>query len=801
MDGNYTRRALLGAILGGGVAAGSLSPVRGYLERFAPYSGSAWAGATERPDGTVENPYGAAELRYDDYGVPHLSADDEQALYFAVGYTQAADRLFQLDLQRRLMRGQLSAVVGERAFESDEFHVKMDFAGAAEANWEMLGGTETEPLVEAFSEGVNHYIDTESLPIEFSLLSYEPAEWTPADTMLMEKQISWNLTGSFRTLRRALLADKLGEQAVEELYPARLDHDYPIIREGGDGNSSRASQHPSAPASDQPTADIDTDFVGWLDGFESPPGIGSNSWIVSGEMTESGTPLLANDPHLGLMAPPVWYEMHVETEELNARGVTFPGVPFVVIGENDAGAWGFTNGGADVIDFYSYETDESGDRYRYRGNWREFDTETREIEISDAKNREVTVKKSVHGPLVEREDRRVGVSWTGHTATRTTLAVRELNHSDGMADAIGATEKFDVPTQNLVYADRDGNTLYYLTGKIPIRTNGARDGKDGEEIAGDRIFDGSVGEGEWQGFEPFGTSSWEGFVPFEEKPHVRNPDYLATANQRIVDDPEHYIAEAYSTPYRGKRIYDMLDERVAADDPMNAEFMREIQLDTLDGRAATLVPELVKAVRSGSKGGTLGEAVQTLADWDYRMDTDSRGALLFARWFDQFRTDTFKDDFEQAGLDESYYPSDWVLANLPADSRWFGEKGRKSVLVDALRQTLEKVEGETTYGDYSHTGALTHPFDLGFLNYPEIPKAGTDHTVNDFSVESATGVSWRMVCPMDGDSQAILPGGNSGDYFSDHYDDQLKLWAGGEYKPMGLDATGDLAVEFEEAER
>ena len=795
MDESLTRRALVGALLGGGVAAGSLSPVRGYLERFAPYSGSAWAGATERPDGTDENPYGNAELRYDDYGVPHLSADGERALAFAVGYTQAADRLFQLDLQRRLMRGQLSAVVGERAFESDEFHVKMDFAGAAEANWELVGDTETGTLVEAFAEGVDHYVETNPLPIEFSLLSYEPAPWTPVDTMLMEKQIAWNLTGSFRTLRLALVAEKLGERAVEQLYPARLDHDYPIIREGGAGSGGRETRR--SPSTDPRPGDVDADLIDWLHRFESPPGVGSNSWVVSGNQTKSGAPIVANDPHLSLMAPPVWYEMHVETDDLNVRGVTFPGVPFVVIGENDAGAWGFTNGGADVIDFYSYETDDSGDRYRYRGEWRQFDTETRKIEISDAENREVTVKKSVHGPLIERENRRVGVSWTGHTATRTTLAVRELNHSDGVADTIAASRKFDSPTQNLVYADREGNTLYYLTGKIPVRTS------DGEEVPGDRIFDGSAGEGEWRGFEPFATSSWKGFVPFEEKPHVRNPDYLATANQRITDDPEFYLAEAYSAPYRGKRIYDLLDERAAAGEPMDTELMREIQLDTLDGRAVALVPDLVRAAREESVGKGLGEAARLLDDWDYRMDTDSRAALLFAHWFEAFRTETFREAFEAVGLDESYYPNDWVLANLPADSRWFGDGGREAVMVGALRSAMRRnaVERGATYGDYSDTGALTHPFDLDFLNYPELPKAGTDHTVDDFSVESATGVSWRMICPMDGDSRAILPGGNSGDYFSDHYADQLRMWANGEYKSMSLDASGELAVEFEEEGR
>ncbi|WP_458206319.1 penicillin acylase family protein [Haladaptatus sp. NG-SE-30] len=800
MDTDITRRALVGAILGGSVAGGVLSPVESYLQRFAPLSGSAWDGATDPPDGRVESPYGDAKLRYDEDGVPNVTADDEQSLYFAVGYAQARDRLFQLDLQRRLMRGQVSAVVGEVALESDEFHVQMDFAGAAEATWNHVSDTDTGKLVAAFSEGVNSYIENESLPLEFGLLEYEPAPWTPADTMLMEKQISWNLTGSFLTLRRAKVAEKLGGEAARDLYPARLDHDSPIIRGGGGGDESGdGSNEYVSPGYDlsgygSSGSTVGTPLLDWVGKFERGHGIGSNSWVVSGKHTKSGKPIVANDPHLTLMAPPVWYEMNLRVDGMRVRGVTFPGVPFVVIGENHAGAWGFTNTGADVIDFYDYETD--GDRYRYEGAWREFDETTREIEVADGESRRVTVRKTVHGPLLEREmlddeAYRVGVAWTGHTATETTLAIHRYSKSEGMDDVLAATRQFDLPTQNLVYADRDGNTLYYVTGRIPRRM------VDGKQVRGDRIFDGSAGEGEWRGFEPFGVSTWEGFVPFEEKPHVINPDLLATANQRVTDDP--YLSEAYSSPYRGQRIYELLDEAVASGSGIDVATMEAIQDDALDKRAQQLVPELLDAAR-GKDG--LQSAVKTLSGWNYRMSRDSWGALVFAHWFDAFREETLGQEFERAGLDESYYPRDWVLAHLRG-KRWFGGDGRKAVMVRALRNALKKIEDEgyRTYGDYNTTRAITHPFDQSFLNYPHIPTDGSSHTVNNYRVESAAGSSWRMICPMDDDSEAILPGGNSGDYFSDHYRDQLREWADTKYKPMTHEIRGDVAATFEEGAR
>lgn len=783
MDVDRTRRALVAALLGGGAVAGSMSPVRGYLRQFAPFSGSAWDGATDPVDERVESPHGSATVRYDDYGVPSVEAGTDEALYFAVGYVQAADRLFQLDLQRRLMRGELSAVVGEAALDSDEFHVRMDFAGAADANWELLAGTDTGAVVSAYADGVNAYIENEALPMEFGLLDFEPDPWTPRDTMLMEKQISWTLTGSFRTLRRALVAERLGEAAVDELYPARLAHDSPIIRGKAGSGRRRGNQRSAA---------VGSDLVDWLGRFESPPGIGSNSWVVSGDHTASGAPIVANDPHLSLMAPPVWYEMTLRTDETGVRGVTFPGVPFVIIGENRAGAWGFTNTGADVIDFYRYDVE--GDRYRYGDEWREFETETREIEVADGANREITTRKTVHGPIIEREGRRVGVAWTGHTATATTLAVHEYARSEGVDDVLAATERFDLPTQNLVYADRDGNTLYRVTGKIPIRT------VDGEEVAGDRIFDGSAREAEWEGFTPFGISSWDGFVPEAEKPSVVNPDSLATANQRVVDDPAHYLSEGYASPYRGARIYDLLDARAASGEPMDAEFMKRVQRDTFDGRAAALVPDLVAAARGDPE---LESLVSSLDDWDYHMDRDSRGALVFARWFDHYREELLASAFEAADLDESYYPLDWVVANLDPDSRFFGARSREAVMVAALRTTREELDRKRygIYGDYNTTAPLTHPFDLDFLNYPALPTDGSRQTVNNYAVSRPTGSSWRMICPMDGDSLGVTPGGNSGEYVSEHYDDQLRMWADARYKPLTLEPRGDVAIRFEEGDR
>ncbi|TYL40653.1 peptidase S45 [Natronococcus pandeyae] len=793
MTGDPTRRAVLAGALAAGVGGLTLTSARELLEGFAPLSGSAWDAADRTLPETVESPYGAATVRYDEFGVPHVDSDDEAAAYFAVGYVQAFDRLAQLDLQRRVMRGQLSELVGEVTLEDDEFHAAMDFAGAAEATWAYVAETPAGPLVEAYADGVNAVIDRGALPLEFELLGYEPEPWTPVDSMLMEKQISWTLTGNFGELRRALIADRLGEDILEELYPERMDHDVPILRESVGGDRLEANGGESAIASEP----VDPALTNWLSRFESPTGVGSNSWVVSGDHTTSGQPIVAYDPHLSLMTPPLWYEQHVETPETSVRGATFPGVPFVITGANEHGTWSFTNVGADVLDCYRYEIDDHGERYRYEGEWREFETEEREIAVADGENRTITVRKTVHGPVIEREERTVGVAWTGHTATRTTEAIYEYERSEGVGDLLEATRRFDLPTQNLVYADADGRTLYYVTGKLPIRT------VDGEAVSGNRIFDGSAGEGEWDGFTPFGESSWNGFVPFEEKPHAIDPDVLATANQRVADDPEHYVGVAYASPYRGARIYDRLDERVEAGESTDPAFHRDLQNDVYDGRAEQLVPELLETVESADDpGGALEDAAETLAAWEYEMEPDSRGALVFARWMDHFGRLVVEPAFEDAGLDESYYPDDWMIATLPEESAFFDARSRAETMLEALEAALDEIdeEGWDTYGDWNSTRVIEHPFgeEAPFLNYPERAADGSRATVKNYRVDSAVGASWRMVVEPGGEATAVLPGGNSGDYFSEHYGDQFERWLANDQKPMDRTLEGEPDVTFEE---
>ena len=805
MDWERSRRALLGALAAGATAGGVFGPTRGLVGQFAPLSGGVWRSTRAELPETVSSPHGEATLRYDENGVPRVEAADEAAAYYAVGYAQGADRLFQMDLQRRQLRGELSAAVGEATVSSDRFYTRMAFDRAAATTWESVADTESGRLVEAYCAGVNQARTDLPLPVEFELLGVEPAPWEPTDVMLAEKQIAWGLTGSFQTLRRETLASDVDRSAVEQLQPARLDHEASILGHEGatEGFEPTTEQQGrlTGPAESLGETPTPPGLLERLSSRESPPWAGSNSWVVSGEHTASGAPILANDPHLRLQAPPVWYEQALATDDYRVRGVTFPGVPPVIIGETDHGAWGFTNAGADVIDFYRYDTRADGTEYRYGDEWRPFQTDERTIAVADGDDRSVTVRRSVHGPVIDRQpdgdslDRPVGVAWTGFTATRTTEAVRQLNRATGIDDVNSALRRFDEPTQCFVYADRAGDVLYRVTGKVPIRRT------DGQQVPGGRVFDGSSRAGEWDGYTPFGESSWEGFIPYEEMPHAVNPSYVGTANQQILPDEQYpyYFAEGYAEPFRGIRLWNRLDTLVADGDVTPAA-MRELQGDTRSVRARRF-QRLLDAERPNLSGEAATAADQLLS-WDGRMDRGSRPAALFLAFLRAYRETAVRpvlaDELADGRDVGEYLPNDWVLAGLEPDSRWFPD-GRTAAVETALTAAAESVGADETYGD-SHRTTITHPFDRSGLNYPVYPTDGSEETLFNVHPSADAGSSWRQVCPMDGDSACILPGGNDGSPFASSYADQLQAWADGEYKRMDRAMRGQVATSFTEGD-
>ena len=546
-----------------------------------------------------------------------------------------------------------------------------------------------------------------------------------------------------------------------------MNHSYPIIRVGL----------------------VNKSLLMWLKPFEARDGIGSNNWVISDKYTKNGKPILANDPHLALTVPPVWYEMHYEINNLDVRGVSFPGVPMIVIGMNNYVAWGFTNVGADVIDFYYYVWD--GDKYLYKGKWLDVEKEIKTIKVktrSGVVERQIVVKKTVHGPIIEKFGNKVAIAWTGLTATTEPLALYKYNHAKNLDEFVDALKYFDVPAQNLVYADVYGNTMYYPAGKYPIRV------VDGREVAGNFIFNGSAGEGEWEGFKPYGISTWDGFIPFDEIPHLINPDYVATANQRVVYNYQHYLGDSmyFADPYRGMRIYEMIDDAVK-NKKIDVEYVKNMQRDVYSKPAEFFTPFIFEAYNKMDE--ELKHYADLLKNWDFRMEKDSKAALVFALWLKHFVNETFGDEFYSVGLDKDYYPHLYVLQNLLKDSKWFDDirtperENRDDIVLRAMKMAIDEMKERNykVYGDYNVL-KIEHPFKLKFLNYPYLPMNGSKYTVFNFRANSKPfqiGSSWRMIVNFD-ENYCVIPGGNSGNYFSKHYGDQILMWANGEYKPFNF---------------
>lgn len=775
-----------------------------FLGLAAPFSGTAWDTVDDSGPSTVETPYGPATVTYDGHGVPHVEADSTEALYYAVGYVQGQDRLFQMDLFRRLMAGRLSAVFGNATVGSDRFHRRMDFRTAADRKWDDLRETELGGPLQAYSDGVNRSIDTAPLPLEFRLNDYRPERWHPSDTILVGMRATWGLSGEFSDLEGATVRQRLPDAA--SLYPEKLDHDATVLArtDGGEWTANTGSQQERAARQTPPARDAAGDFGALYDSVERfgrSEAVGSNNWLVSGDVSTTGEPILANDPHLQLLAPPVWYEMNLSAPELDVRGVAFPGAPMVLIGDTGDVAWGITNVGADVTDLYTYEW--RGDQYYHDGEWRNATVETETITVQSGEDVTVERRKTVHGPVLEREGQTAAVSWLGLTDTREPLAFYQFNLADDLGEFRDGLRNFDMPASNIV-AMGEEETFYRPSGTYPIRRT------NGSVVRGDRVFNGSAGEGEWRGFTPYGESNLtgSGFVDYDAVPAVENPDTLGTANQRVADDIGFYVGTSshFAPPYRGDRVHELLVEH-RDDGGISPEEMRSIQRDVRSLAPRQFVPIAVDA--RPRLDGDAREAADRLAEWDHRMEADSRAALVYDRWIKQFRNETFGDEFYAADLDRSYYPSDWTLGELPADSPWFDDQStddvetRADIAARAMEAAVEEIdrEGWERYGDVNRL-SITHPFGdaAPFLHYPDATMDGGPYTLFNVRAERSppTGSSWRMVVQPGREGQAVLPGGNDGNYWSEHYRDQLADWRTGEYRPLWTTPGDDPDITFEE---
>jgi len=779
----------------------------------------------------------------DDRGVPTITATTSQDLFRAQGYVAAQDRFFEMDYRRHVTSGRLSELVGqnEDALAADKVIRTFGWRSVAEQEWDLIAPATREAL-QAYADGVNAYLDGRApgeIAVEYTVLGLQvpvraPAEWDPIDSLAWLKAMAWDLRGNYdaELERAASFASVRDIARVDQLFPAYpQDINLPILPTAQlPLTSAEQVAASTAPDADLADADLQAAMTSAAAALAAVPqlmgegeGVGSNSWVVSGDLTESGKPLLANDPHLGISAPGIWEQIGLRCDEVSAAcpydvsGFAFAGMPGVVIGHNATLAWGLTNLGADVTDFFLERVE--GDTTRIDGATAPITERTEVIHVNGGDDVHLTVRQTVHGPIVSEvldlhgvgtapvpEDapgRRfeVALGWTALQPGRTMDAVLAINVAQDATDIQEAAALFDVPSQNIVFATTDGHIGYQAPGRIPVRAD---------------VADGVVpSDGTWPRPGWDSRYDWKGFVESADMPRALDPaeGFVVTANQAVAPaGVGPFLTEDWDYGYRSQRIRELITT-ATADGKVDVADMGRIQVDQHSPYADVLVPVLL-TLDIGNSFDDDGQ--ELLREWDRVQSVDSAAAAYFAAvWADVLRS-AFADD-----LPDGYGPnggSRWLevvrrLLEEPA-SPWWDDKstpgvveGRDEVLtrsmVLARRQLTAQLGREATEWRWGqlHTAAPEHPV-LGGSSVPGVVRAlvnpepvsvGGGSSIVDATAWDASSGSYavtaapsmRMVVDL-GDLDAstwVTLTGTSGHPASVHYTDQLGPWSRGETFP------------------
>jgi penicillin amidase len=738
-------------------------------------------------------------VRRDERGIPYIEAANDDDLYFAQGYITASDRLWQMDFMRRNVRGEMAEVFGEAVLNEDKRHRTFGTSQVVDEAAKHLPPNLNQALT-AYAKGVNAFIDSldeKTTPIEFRLLQYKPKPWTPADSLCIGKLLAEYLSNSWQLdiMRGAMMS--LPKDKRDALLPETSPLDVIVV---GSDRSRTAGILPAFP-SQLPSADLLNELAASLESqrqsFErlglTSPNLdtfqASNNWVVSGKHTESGKPLLANDPHIPASAPNIWYQTELIAPGMHVAGVTFPGAPGIVIGHNDFVAWGATNLGPDVQDVYIEKFDkENPNRYQAPGGWRDALVRHEQINVRknpidpksvQAQTLDVTVTR--HGPIVlEKDGVRYALRWPALDPANLEIAgIFDANRARNWKEFTEGLSKYGGPTQNFVYADVEGHIGYYGAGKIPIRKSGD----------GSVPYDGATDDGEW-------TS----YIPFEKLPHSFDPPagIIVTANQRVVGkDYPFFLSHNWAPPYRARRIYDLL----SAKPKLTIDDFRKIQGDTYSIAMTTFARAAAKslkasvsepgAVATGSSATNeqITKLISELESWDGTMNADSHTAVLVSQMRGLFRTrilttalgsDLYGNySWAQAEIlidrIATEQPPEWLPKQYPNYASLF------RAAYDEARQNLNRSfgadESQWAWGKlaivrFNHPLASA-PFIGAQFAIAPFPQNGSGGSVN-----VGSSVSMRFIAdPSNWDkTQHGIPLGESGIPNSAHWKDQLEDW-------------------------
>lgn len=718
---------------------------------------------------------GDVTVRRDGRGIPYIEAASDDDLFYAQGYVTASDRLWQMDMMRRLARGETSEIFGDKGLERDKHFRRFGFAEIANQSLGALS-PQLRDALNAYARGVNAYIaslDQKSLPLEFQILQYRPRQWTPTDTIVIGKLLADALSTTWpNDLLRASLKASLSPEKFADVTNQVTPYD--VVLYGKDSVQKSTVSQRVLPVSSDLLASVATDervreeALAEL-GIYAEELAASNDWVISGKRTADGKPILANDPHLEPSAPGIWYMTHLAGPDIRVSGVTFPGVPGIVLGHNEFIAWGATNVGPDVQDLYVETFNDKGEVKTPTG-WEPAKIRKEQIQVrkslasTETAATEFDVTETRNGVIVSEDGgKKYALKWTARDPKNSELqAFFALDRAKSWDEFSNALNTYGGAAQNFVYADVKGNIGWYAAGKIPIRRTG-----DGAVP-----YDGSTNDGDWIGY-----------IPFDELPHLYNPPsgLIVTANQRTAGTDYKYtqISRDAATPWRARRIFDDLKDKskVTMDD------VSDVQHDVYSISVANVANQIVKS------GAASPETLAILKDWNGRMEPDSRGALLandirvctankiaaenkpLPGWIMHERVlDKALRERTPYWLPKGVASYDDLLKTCDAESR--------ASLGSRLGPDETKwVFGAVSKSNFPHPLAAV-PFIGAQFATPARPIGGSGSAQ---SPNVGSGVSMRFIAsPGNWDAtRQVIPLGESGDPRSTHFTDQFDPWLSG----------------------
>ena len=771
---------------------GSVPPLGKFLN---PTSG-VWQNETDEAiSGEVEIP-GLTEkvtVHYDEQMIPHVFAQNEHDLYKAQGYLTAKHRLWQLEFQTYAAAGRLSEIFGEGALDYDrgERRRGMGYGADQVVAYMEQYDKETLELVQDYADGVNAYIDQlnpEDYPVEYKLLDYEPEAWSPKKTALLLMRMTKMLAGGDDDLEFTNVLRLVGKENFDLLFPDFFDVTDPVIPKETDWSFI------DVPQTDLPPHQAVLDTI--AETLEKPhPDNGSNNWAVSGARSVTGNPILANDPHLGLNLPSIWFVMQLSTPGHNAFGATIPGALAVISGFNQHIAWGETNATRDVIDWYKIEFNEDRSQYKYDGGWKDVSVRIEEIKIKGKESYKDSVLYTHHGPVVydknfKSDNERSGYAmrWIGHDGGNNQRTFIELNRAKNYDEYVSALQYWNAPAQNFVFASTEGDIALWIQGKFANKWEGQ----------GKFLMDGSLPENDWQSF-----------IPQKFNAHTKNPErgFVSSANQHPVDENYPYFVfnDGYET-YRNR----VINEYFHSKDKFSVQDFKDLHNNNYNLKAAELVPFMLENMDSSSLTEEEQAVYEEIKAWKFNNDVDEVGPSIWRQWYGKLYNMLW-DEFDRDDLALARpftYQTIFLLKNN-GDMEFMDiveTKDKKETAEDlfllsfkeAVKRLLEikQEKGDYKWANYKGTYAGHLLQALPAFSRFDIPIGGDRNIVNATSENH--GPSWRMIVEMTSPPTAlgIYPGGQSGNPGSKFYDDFIDDWAAGEYNELHFlqsdEATEDI---------